>query len=72
MIRQTRFKTVALGLTLGLVEGIFRAFVKDFPLVETFGFQGAIVGAYLAAKTTGNIKRDQAEATEDCENGVAK
>jgi predicted membrane protein len=72
VIRQTRFKTVVLGLGLGLVEGILKMIVKDFPVVEVFSFQGAIVGAYLAAKTTGNIKRDQAEATEDCENGATK
>jgi predicted ABC-type sugar transport system permease subunit len=72
MIRQTRFKTVVLGISLGLVEGLLKCFLKDFPLVETFGFQGAIVGGYLYAKTDGNTKRLRAEATEDCENGVTK
>ena len=45
-----------LGLALGLIEGLLRAFLKEFPIVETFGFQGAIVGAYLTIKTVNNVK----------------
>ena len=56
MIRQTRFKTVIIGLALGLVEGIIKMAFPTFPVVETFGFQAAIVGAYLTVKTYNNIK----------------
>lgn len=61
MIKQTRFKVVLVGLTLGLIEGIIKAAFPSFPVGETFGFQGAIVGAYLAARTVGNIKRMEKE-----------
>jgi len=71
-IKQTRFKTVIVGLSLGLIEGILKTIVKEFPIVETFGFQGAIIGGYLYAKTDGNTKRLRAEAGEECENGVTK
>ena len=60
-ICQTRFKTVVLGLSLGLIEGLAKVAWPAFPVIEAFGFQSAIIGAYLAAKTTGNIKRDKFE-----------
>jgi len=53
---QTRFKVVILGLGLGLIEGFIKVAFPSFPIVETFGFQGAIVGAYLAARTVSGIK----------------
>jgi len=72
MITQTRFKLVLLGLSLGLTEGILRVILKEFPVIEVFGFQSAIIGGYFAVKTTSNVKRlKYAEAREDadCENG---
>jgi predicted ABC-type sugar transport system permease subunit len=56
-IEQTRFKLVIIGLSLGLLEGLLRAFLKDFPVVEAFGFQGAVIGGYFTAKTVNNVKR---------------
>lgn len=56
MITQTRFKAVLIGLALGLIEGLARVAFPSFPLVETFGFQGAIVGAYLTVRTVSGIK----------------
>jgi hypothetical protein len=62
MITQTRFKLVLIGLSLGLTEGVLRAFLPQFPAIEVFGFQGAIIGGYFAVKTTNNIKRLNCEA----------
>jgi xanthosine utilization system XapX-like protein len=56
MITQTRFKIVMIGLALGLIEGFVKVLFPSFPTVETFGFQGAIVGAYLAARTASGMK----------------
>lgn len=56
MVKQTRFKAVLIGLALGLIEGLARLVFPSFPLVETFGFQGAIIGAYLAARTVSGVK----------------
>lgn len=56
MITQTRLKIVLIGLSLGLIEGMGKVAFPTFPIVETFGFQAAIVGAYLAARTTSGIK----------------
>jgi ribose/xylose/arabinose/galactoside ABC-type transport system permease subunit len=56
MITQTRFKIVIVGLALGLIEGFISVAFPSFPIVETYGFQGAIVGAYLAARTVSGIK----------------
>ena len=55
-IKQTRFKMAFIGLALGLIEGVVKAAFPAFPIVETFGFQGAIVGAYLTVKTLNNIR----------------
>jgi len=52
----TRFSVVVLGLILGLIEGILRTFLKEFPVIEIVGFQGTIIGAYLAARTASGIK----------------
>jgi predicted ABC-type sugar transport system permease subunit len=56
MIKQTRFKAVLIGLALGLIEGLARLVFPSFPLIETFGFQGAIIGAYLTARTVSGVK----------------
>ena len=56
MVKQTRFKTVIIGLAFGLVEGIAKVAFPTFPIVETFGFQAAIVGAYLTVRTFSNVK----------------
>jgi hypothetical protein len=61
MVRQTRFKVVLLGLAIGLVEGALRVCFPTFPLVETFSFQGAVVGAYLAARTVSDVKFNNGE-----------
>jgi len=55
-MKQTRLKIVIAGLALGMIEGIAKAAFPSFPVVETFGFQGAIIGAYLTVKTVNNIK----------------
>jgi hypothetical protein len=55
-MKQTRFKVVLIGLALGLIEGIAKMCFPSFPVVETFGFQAAIVGAYLTVKTYNNVK----------------
>jgi len=60
-IEQTRFKLVIIGLSLGLLEGLLRAFLKDFPVVEAFGFQGAVIGGYFTVKTVNNVRRIGAE-----------
>jgi predicted ABC-type sugar transport system permease subunit len=69
MIQQTRFKTVLLGLALGLIEGILRAALKDFPVIEVYGFQSAVIGGYFAVKTTSNIKRMKCEEESNF-NGI--
>ena len=56
MVKQTRFKIVIIGLAFGLVEGIAKVMFPTFPIVETFGFQAAIVGAYLTVRTFSNVK----------------
>jgi len=56
MITHTRFKVVLIGLMLGVIEGAAKVIFPAFPIVETFGFQGAIIGAYLTAKTLNNIR----------------
>lgn len=61
MITQTRFKTVIVGLGLGLIEGLAKVCMPSFPIVETYGFQGAIVGAYLAARTVSGVKKITSE-----------
>jgi len=63
----TRISIVILGLLLGLIEGILRTFLKEFPVLEILGFQGTIIGAYLAAKTYNNAKEIRANG-----NGEAK
>ncbi|MCX6825743.1 MAG: hypothetical protein NTV06_00545 [candidate division Zixibacteria bacterium] len=55
-MKQTRLKVVLIGLALGLIEGVAKAAFPSFPIVETFGFQGAIIGAYLTARTVSGIK----------------
>lgn len=67
-IEQTRFKLVLIGLALGLAEGLLRAFLKEFPVIELYGFQGAVIGGYFAVKTTNNVKRINAEA--ECREAV--
>jgi hypothetical protein len=67
-ITQTRFKVVLIGLSLGLIEGAAKAAFPAFPVVETFGFQAAIVGTYLAAKTYNNVKG----VNEENGNGEAR
>jgi len=64
MVKQTRFKTVIIGLALGLVEGIAKVVFPAFPIVETFGFQAAIVGAYLTVRTFSNVKGMEKENGE--------
>jgi len=56
VVKQTRFKIVIIGLAFGLVEGIAKVMFPTFPIVETFGFQAAIVGAYLTVRTFSNVK----------------
>ena len=56
MIKQTRFKVVLIGLAFGLIGGIAKVVFPTFPIVETFGFQAAIVGAYLTVRTFSNVK----------------
>ena len=53
--KQTRFKVVLIGLALGLIEGVTKAAFPAFPIMEMFGFQAAIIGAYLTARTLSNI-----------------
>ena len=55
-MKQTRLKVVIAGLALGLIEGLAKVALPSFPVVETFGFQGAIIGAYLAARTVSGMK----------------
>jgi hypothetical protein len=69
-VQQTRFKLVLLGLSLGLIEGVLRVILKEFPVIEVFGFQSAVIGGYFAVKTTNNIKRLRAETEQvEAENG---
>jgi ribose/xylose/arabinose/galactoside ABC-type transport system permease subunit len=68
MITQTRFKAVLIGLALGLIEGVVKVAFPTFPIVETFGFQAAIVGAYLAARTASGIK-NMSMGNGDSEDG---
>jgi len=63
-VKQTRFKVVLIGLTLGLIEGMVKVAFPTFPIVETYGFQGAVVGAYLAARTVSGIKSMEKENGE--------
>lgn len=55
-IEQTRFKLVIIGLALGLFEGLLRSFLKEFPIIEVCGFQGAVIGGTLPPRqqTTSN------------------
>ncbi len=66
MIRQTRFKTVLIGLALALIEGLLKSFISSFPIVETFGIQGGIITAYLTIKTVNNVRRIKADEQESC------
>jgi hypothetical protein len=56
MIKQTRLKVVLAGLILGLIEGLAKVALSSFPVIEVLSFQSAIIGAYLAARTTSGIK----------------
>ena len=56
-IEQTRFKLVIIGLALGLVEGLLRSLIHDFPVVEAFAFQGGVIGWYFSVKTSNNNRR---------------
>jgi len=67
-ITQTRFKIVLIGLALGLIEGVTKAAFPAFPIVETFGFQAAIIGAFITAKTLNNIRG----VSEENGNGEVK
>jgi predicted membrane protein len=60
MITNTRLTIVIFGLILGLIEGILRALLGAFPVIEVLGFQGTIIGAYLAVKTYNNTKEIRA------------
>lgn len=55
-IGQTRFKLVIISLGLFLLEGILTWVWASFPLTELLTAQGAVIGAYLGAKTANNIK----------------
>jgi len=67
-MKQTRFKVVLIGLALGLIEGVTKAAFPAFPIVETFGFQAAIIGAFITAKTLNNIRG----VSEENGNGETK
>jgi len=71
-VRQTRLKVAITGLALGLIEGLAKVIFPSFPVVETFGFQGAIIGAYLTAKTVNNIKGVNVENGNGNGNGKVK
>lgn len=71
MIKQTRFKVVIAGLVLGFIEGFVKVAFPSFPIVETFGFQGILVGAYLGARTASGIK-NMAMGNGDSEEGDGK
>lgn len=67
-ITQTRLKVTLLGLALGLVEGVAKTAFPAFPIVEVFGFQAAIAGAFITFKTLNNIRG----VSEDSGNGEVK
>lgn len=43
-------------IALGLIEGLFRVAFPTFPLVEVFGFQGAIAGGIITTKLINDTK----------------
>jgi hypothetical protein len=60
-VKQTRLKLV-IGMTLlALVEGLIKAFLSGFPLIEVFSIQGMLVGTYVGAKTVSGIKESENE-----------
>jgi hypothetical protein len=71
MVTQTRFKLTVMALALGCVEGLIRVLLKDFPIIEVLGFQGAALGTYLAARTVSGVKSlamgNGSEETEESE-----
>jgi ribose/xylose/arabinose/galactoside ABC-type transport system permease subunit len=67
-MKQTRLRVVLIGLALGLIEGVAKVVFPAFPIVETFGFQAAIIGAYLTARTLSNIRG----VSEENGNGEVK
>jgi hypothetical protein len=72
MVKQTRFRVVLIGLALGFIEGISKVAFPTFPVVETFGFQAAIVGAYLTVKTYNNTRGVNNVRGVSEENGCEK
>jgi uncharacterized membrane protein YfcA len=55
-IKQTRWKLAIIAMGLFLMEAILKMLIAEFPLTELLTAQGLVVGAYLGAKTTNNIK----------------
>ncbi len=56
MVTQTRFKMGVIALALGLIEGLLKSFLKEFPTIEVLGFQGAVLGYFFTVKTISDIK----------------
>ena len=52
---KTRLRMTLLMIGLALVEGLIKAFLSKFPLVEVFSVQTFAAGGYIAVKTVSNV-----------------
>ncbi len=64
-VKQTRFKLSLIALGLFLIEAIAKVLIPTFPLTALFTAQGLVVGGYLGAKTTNNIKEGKINVQND-------
>jgi len=69
MISQTRFK-LAIGLgILYCIEGVIKAFLKEFPIEVVVGAQGAVAMYYFNRKTKStesNNSLAEVRSTNEC------
>ncbi len=64
-VKQTRFKLSLIALGLFFIEAWVKMLVPEFPFTGLMAAQGVIVGGYLGAKTTNNIKEKRINVQND-------
>jgi hypothetical protein len=68
MKESTRFKLAIGILAVYFVQGLIKAFLPEFPLIEVIAAEGAVVGYYFTVRTIQDVKQLDCE----CKNGTAK
>ena len=48
---QTRLKLVCLGIVVSFFEGLIKAFLPEFPLIEVFAVQNGLILAYITGRS---------------------